>query len=81
MSDRKDYLFKIGLAHISPLCNMIAPISIGAHIAVLVDALLRADFEPSIIGQDSVIEDGVITHGSKGDFGTSANTPQSAIIA
>lgn len=53
-------------ARISPDCNMIGSITIGARSAVLAGAILRADFEPITIADDSVIEDGVVIHGGKG---------------
>lgn len=53
-------------ARISPLCNLIGSINIGPRTSILAGALLRADFEPITVAEDSVIEDGVVIHGGKG---------------
>lgn len=53
-------------ARISPQCTLVGSISIGARSAVLAGALLRADFESITVGEDSIIEDGVVIHGGKG---------------
>lgn len=54
------------LSRISPFCHITGDVTLKAGSSVFAGSVLRGDFEPIVIEEDSTIEDGTIIHGGLG---------------